>query len=312
MEKLINAQTVASEIRMTRAGTKSTIIVLEGREDIELYKNLFVAGVFEVVASYGKQNAVGAIQILNAEGGIDRYLSIVDSDFDKLREHDSDPNIFRTDFHDSETGFFLSPAFERVCTEYCSEKSKRVDLRGASIAEHMMMNLRALSYLRYLSFASVWSLDFDEISHDRFIDKRNLSIDIAKMIRHVVQNTVRLIDKKISEIDDIADVQRLRHIKQSLPVDSSINDSLDSLLRTEQFALVQVTNGHDLVAIYCIALRKLLASAEPKVADPSNMAKVLRLAYNSRDFFNTQLCKDLMFWERTSGGAEFVRKFNEN
>lgn len=297
MVNLISPEIVATEVEMMRAATNRVIVILEGEHDTRVYRKFFDFSMVEVVASYGKENAVGAVEILNTEKRISEYLGIVDADFDNLLSATIVDNIVRTDHHDIEITILKSTAFDRIVKEYCTSKKTRVDTGYSSLADYLMERVYFLSLLRFVNAQCYNHLCFEDIKYERFISKTDLNLDTKKCMRTVLQNTINRLDLAIQNACDASRKKKLEATKGSLPSIEEITDVMSNYIGRDTFPLEQISNGHDIIAVFSIALRKLFATADSKIVEKENMHKLFRLSFDSNDFRATKQYESIGQWE---------------
>jgi len=129
-----------------------------------------------------------------------------------------------------------------------------------------------MGLLRLINYRRRGNLDFEGVRMERFVDKQNLKIVVAKMIRTVVNNT-----------------------KQCRFADPEISAWINDLARLD-WDCKQLCTGHDAVQILAVGLRKALGSCRKGVAEPSNLESVLRASYDSSDFRRSRLFRDARTW----------------
>ncbi len=187
MFETISAEVIASEIYMTRSGTNKTIMLLEGENDILVYKKLF--NDVEFTSWHGKENVVGAIKILNTEKIINRYIAIVDSDFENIDGLIDMDNLIHTDYHDFELCIFNSDSFNRICNEYCSDKIKTFEKEKGPLLSYMVKCAIPISILRYINLKRDLRLCFRNVEFEKFTSKETLIISQKKLLMHVWTKT---------------------------------------------------------------------------------------------------------------------------
>lgn len=295
----ISGETIATEVKMSRAGNDKVIIILESSNDISVFRNFFNENNIEYIASYGKENAVKAISILNEEKEIDNYLSIVDSDFDIIDNISYASNLFHTDYHDIEISIACSESFMKICKEYCTEnKTSRINLEIEDITTYIFNKIKYLSILRYCNHKDYNIFCFSRMDIRKFINKDNLDIDVDKMICHIINKTIGNIDDPNNNL--IKDSEEIIELKEKIPPKGSLLYDL-SKHKNLTYDLKQLTNGHDFVSVFSIGLRKCFATLNPKVACPENMIKIFRIGYSFDDFKKSNLFIDLNDWSNCKG-----------
>jgi len=207
MREFIDDNFVATEIRMRRSTFKGTFIIVEGRSDERFYQKFIEEQECEFSIARGKENAVGAIEILDRDS-FPGVLAIVDADFWRLENvtHPS-PNLLLTDGHDLEMMMLKSPALEKLLIERCSKKK----LKNLKYKDVEIILFRAgieIAYLRWISLRDRLDLTFDGIEYRKFLNLDTLVIDPLKLIETIKNKSQKLalvtteIQAKIASIRD--------------------------------------------------------------------------------------------------------------
>jgi len=102
MKSYITPHTIANNVRMHRTQFSGSYLIVEGDKDARVYKNYTDTAKCHVVIAIGKENAVGALNILEQDS-FDGVLAIADADFDFLEKKIySSRNLILTNNHDLE------------------------------------------------------------------------------------------------------------------------------------------------------------------------------------------------------------------
>lgn len=278
MKNYINQYTVANEVRMKRSQYTGAFLIVEGDTDARFYKNFINNDKCRIIVSHSKQNAVGALDILE-KGNFDGLLVLVDADFWTLNnEIPSIQNLLLTDTHDMETLLLKSPALEKVLNEFALEdklglftKQLRKDIRKI-----LLESGAPIGYLRWFSLRENLSLKFKDLAFVEFINQSTLETNISKLIKTVKSNS------KMWELNE-------REIQKKMEE-----------LRDDTHDLWYVCCGHDLIYILVIGLRKIFGIQKSKDIKTEILEKSLRLAYERSYFYTTQLYKSIRQWEKTN------------
>jgi hypothetical protein len=187
----------------------------------------------------------------------------VDADFDFLEEIPvSSLNVIQGDCHDLEAMLVRSPAFDRVLREFGSEdKMQRFVTNAGRDIRHVLLTAASpLGYLRWHSLRADLRLRFDGLLFSRFIDMAALTVDRSKLIATVKNHSQR---------------QDLDNHELELAVREMEEPKHDPW---------QLCNGHDLVGVLSIGLRRAIGSQSAAAVGVEEMERVLRLAYEAVDF----------------------------
>ena len=275
MENL-DGNTIANLIRMRRSSGsfEGTFVIVEGRSDKLVYEELFDKGNCTFIVSQGKENAIGAIEILD-EDNFQGALAIIDADFSRLEgQAISSLNIILTDEHDLETMLIKSPAFDKLIKELGSED--KIRQFNQNIREFLILEGKKLGYLRWLSLKKDLCLKFEDLSFKKFVDTVSLKIDDKKLVTTVKNHSQK---QELSELDILNSLEGLR---------DNAHDPW------------QVCCGHDLIGIISIGLTKAWGTKNTHEVQLELLQRELRLAYEKSYFLNTQLYLSLQEWEKNN------------
>ncbi len=100
----------------------------------------------------------------------------------------------------------------------------------------------------------------------------------------------------------VFELKRIPNLKEA-----DIRDKLLELAEDDNDDPYQICCGHDFIAIFGIALRKVIGSKPQKATSPEALGLDLRFAYDSEDFRQTNLYSDAKRWsERNRGYDIFI------
>ena len=238
-----------------------------------------------MVNAFNKENAINSLLILDSYS-FPGVLAIVDSDFHILeRNLPTNRNLLPTDFHDLETMLLVSPALDKVLSEFGStEKMARfVSLTNKTILSTLTDSGLPIGYLRWLSLRENLSLKFEDLSFIDFVDANTLAVDEAQLI-----TTVKNHSKQMT-LDEQWVMDRLIRLK---------NPAYDPL---------HVCCGHDLICILSIGLRRLLGSHDTSEVKPHILERSLRLSYEYQHFKTTKLFNDIKQWEKANPSFKILK-----
>jgi Protein of unknown function (DUF4435) len=258
----------ANQIRLRRSTFSGTFLLVEGSSDKVFYERFIDKIVCQVVVMEGKIRVIGILDILD-RSSFDGVLSIVDADFDRLKDSvDESINLLRTDTHDLETMLIDSPALDKTIAEYGSEEKiakLQLDVRTSLVEAGMF-----IGYLRWVSQCDRRNLTFSDLKFSKFIDEKTLQIDELALIQEV-KNKSQALSLKTEDLQ-----QRIADEKN------------------KGFNPWQVCCGHDLVEILALGLRKAIGTMS---VDSDSLERSLRLAYEEVYFWKTQLWVNIRQWE---------------
>lgn len=265
---------IANDARMTRTLHPGAILIVEGTTDSRVYERFINPSKCKLIPANGKDNAIGALSILE-KSGFKRILTIVDADFWRLDGIDpKTSNLLLTDTHDLETIIISSDAFDKVLNEFGSvNEMKKL---GKPIRDMLLESGIIIGFLRWLSSPSKdsLSLNFKNLSFDKFLDQYTLRVDIDNLIKEVKINSNN------STLDEKA-------IKQKI-----------IMLMKEGYDPWQVCSGHDLVQILSFGLLNIFGNHRGKKITPEIVDGILRISYEYSHFCLTNLYKSIEDWDK--------------
>ncbi|MCY4201736.1 MAG: DUF4435 domain-containing protein [Aestuariivita sp.] len=140
-----NPGILVAEIKMSRTSNDCSFLLVEGKSD-SIFWRLRVSDACEIVDSEGKQNVLGCIKQLDAQG-FRGALGIVDSDFDRLNGNSFESkNLVTTDAHDLESLLCRCSPLSHVLVEYGNdEKIKKFEHKAGHDVRTALLN-RALVF----------------------------------------------------------------------------------------------------------------------------------------------------------------------
>lgn len=283
MREYITDNTIANTIRMKRQQNGGAFLVVEGINDERVYGLIIDKDTCSTEIAYGRENAIGAIQILNADG-FAGVLAIMDADTTNVTgEVIPENNILQTDLHDLECMMLNSPAFDRILEEFGSAKrvssfAKKTPL----IAQQFAMNASVLGCLRLISLRDDLQLKFEGLTFSRFVSATNLKIDVVKMVREVTNNSQK------------HDLNKTELQERVVNEDQKGHDCW------------QISCGHDIVEILSFAFRKLFSGKNTGNVACDILERSLRLAYDAAYLRETKLYRALVDWENSHSGFSIL------
>jgi len=149
MQEYITSYSIANEIRMIRSAFSGSFVIVEGDIDKKVYQNFIDPTACKIKCiefknDSNKQRVIEIIEILNADKNFAGALALIDADFDNFEKTKKIiENLFRTDFHDLECLIFVSPALEKVLTEFGSDV--KITKFGKDVRE-VLFGIAGLSY----------------------------------------------------------------------------------------------------------------------------------------------------------------------
>lgn len=274
---------IANEVLLIRTKYKGPILLLEGSKDERFFHRFVKNSEMLIIPAGGKEKVLDAIAILEAHDGVQGFMGIVDADFGHIDGSlPESQNVIVTDDHDVEMMIIKTKAFDAVLLELGSKnKIRKFPNQEDGIRDALIQKALIIGHLRYLSMKDNLNLRFEGLRFDHFIDRNSLEIDQDKMLSNVFALTSnRYLDTK------------------------DISNRLSEFIDEMNDDPYQICCGHDFIEIFGIALRKILGSKPSKTAKPEVLGVALRLAYDSEDFYQTQLYAGARMWSKRNKGYD--------
>jgi len=164
-----------------------------------------------------------------------------------------------------------SAAFDKLLKERGSEE--KIAAFSKDIRETLLKLGQEIGKLRLLSLRNELNLKFEGLNFSKFIDKKNLSIDIDKLIISIKNHSQKL------SLDE-------QQIKQDL-----------SVISDENHDPWQLCCGHDFISILASALWKVLGTWNANDLKKEDLERELRLAYELSYFYQTQIYTLMVNWQ---------------
>jgi len=271
MRKHDSPATIAGTIRLALQGKKGVFVVVEGETDRAFYSYFFNSEVCSFKEASGKQNV---IQVLRNLSGVKRVLGIVDADFWNITGGKPNiPNLFTTDTHDAETMVVKSDAFKKTINNNSNLDKLESFMREEGLIDIREALIKSSIEIGYIRLAAekekVW-LNFKNIKLSDHISEEDMSINNDALLTELRRNTN-------NPINIIKIKERICELKkQNLDIWSLIN-------------------GHDFVEILSFALEHKFGYSNRRYF-PSEIEKGLRQAFETSNFSNTILYKNIKNW----------------
>lgn len=274
--------TIANTVLLIRDKYNGPVLLLEGDNDVKFFRRFAEDSQMPIIPAWGKENVLDAVEILESDGSVQGFLGIVDADFGHVDGSlPASRNVVVTDDHDVEMMIIKTKAFSAVLSELGSKDKVSKFPTEHRIRYELMQKALIVGHLRHLSLTDDFNLRFEGLSFERFVDRDSLEIDIDEMIRRIFE------------------LKRIPNLGAE-----DIRDRLLELVEDAEDDPYQICCGHDFVAIFGIALRKVLGNQSKEAASPAKLGIALRLAYDSSDFLQTKLYSDAKQWSKGNQGYD--------
>lgn len=271
---------IANEVRLARTQYSGTYLLTEGDTDARVLGRFIDPQKCRTIDCRGKENAVGAIEILDA-GNVEGVLAIVDADFDRIRNQlHSSPNILVTEHHDFDLTLLCSLALQKVLGEYGSNDKVMhfENNNGKQLLDHLLTEASVIGSLRLVSQYESLNLKFKGCRYSRFVDISTLRVDCTKLVQAIKNNSQN------HELDDATLIEKCKSIL------------------SEGHPVHELCCGHDVTQLLSVGLRSALGSNNAADVEVGRVEASLRLAYESSFFQESTLKQSIMKWEKVNTG----------
>lgn len=259
---------------MLRHSDKRSILLLEGDKDARVFERFIDSSACDIEIGFGKQNVLGALDLLEEEG-FQGAIGIIDADFDRLLGATyAIENVCVTDVHDLDLMIFGSLALDRYLREHVDRDlfgklyQSDIDLLRSEI---LSKSLR-LAYCRFVSERDGLRIYFKDLRHDEFISVDDLTVALSDLTKNLIRRSHTRCT--------VSQLERLVALEESKNHDPW-----------------QITNGHDVAAFLGIGLRRMIGSKKVHQTWSSEVEAGLRLAFDWAAFEATSLHRSVREWE---------------
>ena len=277
MREYLTADDICNQISMNRSVFKGNIVLTEGNTDQRLFNKFIDKRSSRTIPAYSKDNVRSVVNKMVSRGD-GKVLGIVDRDLDELQGRTLSPPIFYTDYRDMEMMLITSSALEEVITEYGDpDRVEKFEKQYGSIRDAVISSSYYIGLLMYISFIRGYNLNFKDLNFRNFINRKDLGIDVYKMIREVILNTSGCEISPKSVQKDLSMIENKHPDKKA------------------------VARGHDSVDILLIGLRETFGTYNAGYLNSGALGGALRLAYTQESFRTTRIFAETSEWSRSRG-----------
>ena len=258
--------TLVAEIKMLRTSHDGAFLILEGKDDVRFWRPRRHASC-DLVDGEGKPNVIDTVRRLDGARFVGA-LGIVDSDFEQVTgEHFESSNLLYTDAHDLECLLCRSSALDKVLAEHGDPgKIRRFESAGIDVRTALVERAMVFGRLRLATLLARPAVEL-RIRIPRFVDGKTWTVDEEALIHHAVPGAPQDAD--------------------------AITERLGQLPAVDPWHVVQ---GHDMIAILRIGLRRVLGNL-PTSVGTSDIAGLLRAGMSPEDLRQTGLWADMRAWQ---------------
>ncbi|MDR1404959.1 MAG: DUF4435 domain-containing protein [Candidatus Methanoplasma sp.] len=273
IDKLTSAD-IANNISMLRSSHKGPIVVVEGITDSRLYGKFVDRAETKIVPAHSKDNVKRAVAEVWGTRNDKKTIGIVDADTDVLRGRKYNPPIFISDKRDLESMMMSTGALDDVLTEYSDpELLENFEKNHGKVKDVIARSAYPIGLLMFISMREGLGLNFKNIDHSVFINRKTLAIDMKKMIDEIfTQSVSRKVGRK-----ELADMIS----EEGIPDDPWT-----------------VVRGHDAESVLTIGLNEVFGSYNGRGTKTGQLSGALRLAFSIDYFRETEVYRKTTEWSR--------------
>lgn len=269
--KDMDAYDVAAEIRIERQVHKGSFLLLEGERDIGRFSDFADVDECSIVNCYGRPRLLGAIEILYDEG-FSGALGLADADFDRvlgrLKEHEG---VIYSSFHDFDIDMMMSGIFDKYIREAGDAAKCQAMGTTSGIISALMEGIKPVSVAKYLNERGNIKYKLRSIHIDRCINGINVVIpDYIDLIFEGYSPTV---------------------------AEKAAVEGLITTHSSNQFDLLQITNGHDFFINLGMGLRGILGNRTSSQTYGREVEMHFRLSFGERQFKKLDAFSKILEWE---------------
>jgi hypothetical protein len=273
---------IAAQVRMERQCHKGVFLLMEGASDAKRFSKFFDATTCSIINCYGKDNLVGAIELMQDVGHED-CIGFADADFDRiLNTHVANDDIVHSQFHDFDIDICATDALNRYLCEMGDESKVARHGGHPGCVESILLGIKPLSAMRFANCKHTLGYRLTELELSDFYDGSTVDIDLM--------------------IDIVS-----RGAMSSSAHRAALRSHIDRYTASE-FDLWQFTNGHDFIAALGIALRSRLGSRRDVHTWRSEVEKHLRLTFDVNDFRGLAISARIAEWEQGRTNLRVIRQ----
>ncbi|WP_116109417.1 DUF4435 domain-containing protein [Lewinella sp. IMCC34191] len=279
MKEYIDSDYIANSIRQDKS-ISETILLVEGQSDYDFYRKFLNTELVYIQISHGKENAVGALNILASVNEYeDRIFAVVDKDFDEILGIQLNDRCIYTDAHDVEMMCFKADTFNAFIDEYMSaSKIETIEKRQGDSLRQILLNIsEQIAHFRKISIINRYNLSFKAKANDREI------------------NFSKFIDKDRLEYQSHLELVRtvIRYKNQGVQYDENLIVGQIEESTIEGSDPYDYSNGHDIAKIIELGLKKCIGKTTTQRCSTPEIERALRLSYPLSEFIKTRMAQQI-------------------
>ena len=276
-DRYILPVTIVNEIKQAKSNLS---IIIEGETDYPFFRNMTIHGSCSFFISAGKENLIGAIELLNKDAEYSKpFIGIVDKDFDAIDSAPKAPtypdHVFVTDNHDRELMCLVPHIRERFYCEYFLKKELKTQ---EWLEEQIISDARVFGYFQLANHREKWGMTTknpkDEyMNYGKFYDEK-LNLLSYDQIAIKINN-----NHPVNPFDANVVAQKMVEIKDNPPSDCDL------------------LNGHQ-IGLILIEYMAKYGERKPTYKH-DDVGHDIRMAYTIEDFHSTELYSSLHKYEES-------------
>lgn len=276
---------IANEVRMRSSTHNGPFLLVEGCDDSKFFAHQFGKYQIALIPSFGWENVLEAIRILENDNRTDT-LGIIDLDYrDIVGEIPVSTNIVVTDTHSIETMMFASSAFHKILKERASE-DKVINYPDGieGIREKVLELGKPIGSLRFYSYKQNARFAFEGMNIEKFVSKKTLAFSLQIFLKHLqgIHPNNRRINEQLFQ-QALAEIENLTVLKDRY----------------------RLCCGHDLMEILATGLKYFWGTHNSKTISGTILQELFRLAYSKEDFCASRLYHNIKIWFQNRGYSIF-------
>lgn len=288
LKQLTDTQFNADEAKLIESTSKHYITILvEAKSDAVFYRKLLAPQCI-FTSSNNKQEALEVLQKRN-EDSTSLTIAILDADFDRITDKNSDiSNLFFADYHDKEVMLFSSnTVLESILNQFgIPSKIQAFEKKHKESLSTILLKItQEIAFFRLLNeleeeitltFRVQKSKKYSYLNYSAFINSKTLVLDFPKLCK-AIEN------------------------KSSCPSLFSKNPIfLDKInaLKSSEYDILELCNGHDLMNILSLGFQEALGNKKnTQTISGEALETHFSIGYRLDDFKTTVLYNDLDIWQ---------------
>lgn len=270
---------IVTEITMSR--DYKPWLAVEGDSDVKLLRTRSYPVSVKLIIGYGWKGVKAILDKHSTVTTTSRLYGLIDRDYrDHHNSQISHKNIILTDFRDVEIMLFNSSALARVISEYGSAGKIPKDENGAIDIKSIRDTIYSISIMlgkfRIYCESNNLNIRFKELDYKKFLCDRTLVLSVDNFLLHI--NGRNPSEPNLT----------LEQWKLSQELKWGVADDVNNHLNHPEF----IANGHDVMGILCVALRKLWGSHGDKISS-ENIEGIFRVGYSDDELVKTRMWTNL-------------------